>query len=110
MPTRPAFTVTKAPQDIVAALSLNTQVLTSHYKMQNIGTVPMFCSQRSTAPADLQTLIADKGHILAPAGIRASPASAESSTTFDASQGLLFVWTLGGVSELVVSDAVWQSG
>ena len=109
MPTRPAFPVTDAPQDIVAALSLNTKAITSHYKMQNIGTVPISYSQRSTAPADLQTLIAEKGHILP------SPDRAESSTTFDASQGLMFVWrTPGGargvVSELVVSDAVRQSG
>ena len=100
MPTRPAFTVTEAPQDIVAALNLNTQAITSHYKMQNIGTEPIIYSQRSTAPADLQTLIADKGHILP------SPARGESSTTFDAAQGPMFCWTLGGVSELVVSDAV----
>ena len=109
MPTRPAFTVTKAPQDIVAALNLNTKAITSHYKMQNIGAVPISYSQRCKAPADLQTLIAEKGHFLP------SPASPESSTTFDASQGLMFVWrTPGGVSgmgsELVVSDAVRQSG
>ena len=109
MPTRPAFTVTKTPQDIVAALSLNTKEITSHYKMQNIGDVTISYSQRSTAPADLQTLIAEKGHLLP------SPNRPESSTTFDASQGLMFVWRTPGakpaeVSELVVSDAVRQSG
>ena len=106
MPILPAFFVNATPQDIVAALSLSTNVVRSFHKMQNIGTAPIIYSQRLAAPADLQTLIADQGHILAPAGVSESPVDAESTATFDAAQGAMYVWTAGAGSNLVVSDGI----
>ena len=46
MATRPVFTVTAAPQEIVAALALADG---KRYTVQNIGAEPIFFSQRDAA-------------------------------------------------------------
>ena len=104
MATRPSFTVTEVPQELVAALNLTDG---KRYTVQNIGAEPIIFAQRDAAPADLATLLVDKGHILASAGVATSPKDTPSTAHFDVTGDLLYAWTVGGADgELVVSDAL----
>ena len=101
MATRPVFTVTAAPQEIVAALALTDGA----YTLQNIGTEPIIFSLRDAAPADLSALIADKGHILSASRFSGAPADTKSTVRITVEGDLVYVWTAGADGELVLSDA-----
>ena len=93
MATRPSFTVTAAPVDIVAALNLTD----GPYTLQNVGRTPIVFAQRDSAVADVQTLRRDKGHVLAASG---------GTRRMTVDGDVTYVWTVDGESDLIVSDAI----